>query len=428
MEHHATPQTRETVMTSRITRGYKLRALPTEDQAQALTQWLGCARWTWNWALELRRDAWESRHEQLTSVDLGKRLGPLYAELPWLAEPPTCVLQQKLRDLDKAWKAWDDGNGHAEEPVFKKRHDKQSIRFTLDARHRNTVLAWGECGTIVLPKLGALRVKGRSWPKGCMPKTVTVCLDRCGDWWVSFALDEPAPQWTPAPNWKAGLDWGAGERNALVADTGWVVEAPRPLAGLGRLDRRANLERKKARQVKGSRRYQRTRQRIARLSRRIARIRGDWLHKITTWLVKTFEIIGIEDLDVKGMSASARGSTVAPGRNVRQKAGLNRSILDSCPGLLRRLLEYKVQWYGRTLGTADRWSPTSKRCRRCGAVRKTLRLKERRWTCTACATTHDRDINAAGNMLGFPPGEPGTDLRGATGIRTPLAVKSAVPA
>ena len=293
---------------------------------------------------------------------------------------------------------------------------------------------WGR-GVVVLPKLGALRVKGRAWPKGAMPKMVTVRRDACGDWWVSFALDEPSPQWTPAPNWSAGLDWGAGPSNAFVADTGWFVEAPRPLAGLECLARLAGLQRKQARQVKGSRRYQRTRRRIARLHRRIGRIRLDWAHEVTTWLVRTFEVIGIEDLHVKGMSASARGSTVAPGRNVRQKAGLNRSILDGCPGLLRQLLAYKVEWYGRTLGTAERWSPTSKRCRRCAAVRKRLRLDQRHWTCAACGTTHDRDVNAAGNivdeimhMLGFPPGEPGTDLREAPGVRTPLAVKLAVPA
>ena len=188
--------------------------------------------------LELRRDAWESRRERLTSVDLGKRLGPLYADIPWLAEPPTCVLQQTLRDMDKAWTAWREGR--TEEPVFKKRRrDKQSVRFTLDARHRSKALAWGEGGAVVLPKLGALRVKGRRWPKGAMPKMVTVRRDACGDWWVSFSLDEPAPQWTPASNWCAGIDWGAGERNALVADAGWFVEAPKPLAQ--HLDHLANL-------------------------------------------------------------------------------------------------------------------------------------------------------------------------------------------
>ena len=107
--------------------------------------------------------------------------------------------------------------------MFKKRHHpRQSVRLTLDVRHRTKVLAWGEGGVVVLPKLGALRVKGRAWPKGAMPKMVTVRRDGCGDWWVSFALEEPAPQWTPAPNWSAGLDWGVNE---LTADTGWLIEA-----------------------------------------------------------------------------------------------------------------------------------------------------------------------------------------------------------
>ena len=227
-------------------------------------------------------------------------------------------------------------------------------------------------------------------------------------------------------------------RGSLFAEyprfyTAWSAEGPKALAR--NLDRLANLQRKLARQTKGSRRRQRTQQRIVRLHRRIARIRLDWVHKITAWLVKTFEVIGIEDLNVKGMSASARGSTEAPGRNVRQKAGLNRAIMDGCPALLRRILQYKAHWHGRTVVVADRWSPTSKRCRTCGTIRKTLPLSERIWTCDACATQNDRDVNAAGNIiddvlnrLGFPPGEPGTALREAPGVRTPLAVKSTVPA
>ena len=138
--------------------------------------------------------------------------------------------------------------------------------------------------------------------------------------------------------------------------------------------------------------------RLARFHRRIRNQRRDFLHKATTELAKTKRAIVVEDLGVKGMSASARGTKENPGKNIRAKSGLNRAILDQGWGEFRRMLEYKTLWYGSTLMVAPRSYPSSKTCSGCGKVLKELPLSVREWECPSCNETHDRDLNAAINL------------------------------
>ena len=182
-------------------------------------------------------------------------------------------------------------------------------------------------------------------------------------------------------------------------------------------------------------RRRRTKRRLARLCRKVARIREDAAHKLTAELVKTFEVLGIEDLNIKGMSASAKGAVESPGKNVRRKTGLNRAVLDACPGRLRAQLAYKAERCGRTLVAVDRFDATSKTCSACGAKKAALALSERTWTCSACGATHDRDVNAAKNiervaldMLGWPSGQPAQTSGRHPENCTPLAATSAAPA
>jgi len=151
--------------------------------------------------------------------------------------------------------------------------------------------------------------------------------------------------------------------------------------------------------MKASKNLAKARRQVARVEERIGSIRRDWQHKTTTAVIRENQTIAIEDLNVAGMTARAAGTRVAPGKNVRQKSGLNRAILAVGFGELRRQLRYKALWSGRTLVEIDRWYPSSKTCSACGAKRVKLSLGTREWTCEACGVRHDRDLNAARNIL-----------------------------
>ncbi|MDD9981411.1 MAG: transposase [Gammaproteobacteria bacterium] len=398
-------------MTATLQRGYRLRAYPDRAQARTLAQWVGCRRWAWNWALETRTQAYEEAGETLTSVDLCESIAGHYDERPWLEVVPTCVLQQALRDQDKAFRSW--WRGDARRPAFAKRGDVQTARVTLDARHATKRALWG-AGVPVFPDIGVLEVRGRAWPEGAMPKMATVSRDGLGRWWLSFSLEEAMPVPAIAPEWACGVD--AGTSRWLTLNDGRWLEPPRAWARFEEQMKR--LQQRLARQVKGSGRWRRTKRRIARLRARIVDARRDWVHKASRWLVDRFELIGIETLNVRGMTASARGTVEAPGSNVRAKAGLNRAILDACLGALVSATRYKGQWSQRTVVGVDTWFPSSKRCSSCGVKNTQLKLSHRTWQCNGCGTVNDRDVNAAMNirdemfrLLGWPAEETQPDHR-----------------
>ena len=147
-----------------------------------------------------------------------------------------------------------------------------------------------------------------------------------------------------------------------------------------------------------SRNREKASQKLADQYRKIRCIRNDFTHKMTSALSRENQTLAIEDLSVEGMTASAKGTVEKPGRKVRQKAGLNRAILDVAFGEIRRQIEYKTAWYETTLVVADRFFPSSKRCSCCGEVNHELTLKDRTWTCQGCGATHDRDLNASVNL------------------------------
>ena len=245
----------------------------------------------------------------------------------------------------------------------------------------------------MLPGLGAVKLRGRALPAAA-PKLVTVSRDTAGRYWASFAVEEAIAAPPPAPRPSVGLDLGIAHLATL--STGEALENPRHLpARLASLER---LQQRLARQCRGSARRTRTRARIARLQARIADCRREHLHRLSHRLVHENQVIAVEDLNAEGMGRSARGTRDAPGRNVRAKAELNRSVKDAAFGELRRQLQYKAVWYGRTVVVIDRWFPSSKRCSACGNRHEGLRLSERRWRCAACGAEHHRDVNAAKNI------------------------------
>ena len=373
-------------------RAYKIRYYPTRTEECALARWFGHGRWLWNWALDARRKAYARRSETLTSVDLSRIVTRMKRSKSygWLREVPESILAQKLRDLDVAYRNLFEGR--ARFPKFKSRHGDQRVRVRFDARHTGKAHAWLE-GRVVLPQLAQVKLRGRSLPKA-MPKLVTVSRDACARYWVSFVVDEPIERMAPAPNVSVGID--VGITSLVTLSNGEKIENPRHLeqhlAKLGALQKRVS------RQCKGSNRQRKLKKQIARLHARIGWCRREHRHQLTHRLVSENQVISIEDVNADGMGRSARGTREAPGKNVRAKAGLNRSLKDAALGELRRQLEYKSAWHGRTVVAVDRWFPSSRLCSTCGAHKGKLALSDRTWQCQQCATIHDRDANAAINI------------------------------
>ncbi|WP_042803485.1 RNA-guided endonuclease TnpB family protein [Streptomyces sp. C] len=358
-----------------VKRAFKYRFYPNDAQAAELSRTFGCVRKVYNLALAVRSQAWATGQER---VGYGQTSAMLTAwkkteELAFLAEVSSVPLQQTLRHLQAAYvRFW---GRQAKHPRFKtKRKSRASAEYTRSAfRYVD--------GRLTLAKMTEPLdvVWSRPLPAGTMPSTVTVSRDPGGRWFVSL-LCEDTPSRMPATTNAIGLDVGL---TALVTlSTGEKVQNPRH----ERRDRKrlTRAQRALARKEKGSKNREKSRTRMARVHARIADRRRDHLHKLTTRLVRENQTLVIEDLAVRAMLGNHR---------------LARALSDAGWRELRRMLEYKTAWYGRELITVDRWFPSTKLCSVCGAVADTMPLNTRTWTCAGCGTTHDRDGNAATNLL-----------------------------
>ena len=370
---------------------YRFRCYPNKTQQAQLQRYFGSKRFVWNLCLAWRSNLYEALGESVTGVDLSRELTWLkrLEGYDWLREVPSTVLTQALRDQDRAFRNF--FAGRASYPQFKARYHDQSIRFQIDQRRVTSYYRAGEL--LKLPGLGKLKVRWSRKPTG-VPKMVTLSRDRAGRYFITLSVEE-AIEPKPAAGQAVGIDRGV--KAALVLSDGTAIANPRHLAQ--RQEQLARLQKRLARQKKGSNRRRHTVRRIARLHARIADTRRDWLHKTTSRLVDENQVIVLEDLNVAGMTASAKGDREQPGKQVRQKAGLNRAILDVAFSELARQIEYKAEWYGRTVLKVDRFYPSSKTCSACGHRLDELRLDVREWTCPKCGIEHDRDINAARNIL-----------------------------
>jgi putative transposase len=230
-----------------------------------------------------------------------------------------------------------------------------------------------------LPKIGALKVRWSRIPVG-IPKMVTVIKDSNDRYFVSFSCEEEIKE-LPTSTKAVGVDLGI--KDVFVLSDGYKSGNPRHLAGL--LRKKRIFGRRLSRKTKGSNRWHEMRKKLAKLDSHIAACRADWLHKATTGIIRSNQVIAIEDLNVRGMMRNGR---------------LARHIGDVGMGEFRRQLTYKADWYGRDLLVIDRWAPSSKTCSDCGQINQVLTLKDREWTCE-CGATHDRDINAAANLKLF---------------------------
>jgi putative transposase len=353
-----------------------------------------CGTWQWN--------SGRGGSPALGFVEQCRQLAEARAANPWLAEGSVIVQQQALRDFHAAYAAWfaslrawrnRDATIHPEQrtaapspPSWRKRGRREGFRIVAvgpqDVRRVNR--RWGQ---VLVPKLGWVRFRwSRSVPAA---KSYRVTRDRAGRWHVAFAAVPPA---IPALGNGAvvGVDRGVAVSAAL--STGQLLNTP----GLRPAERRRLrlLERRMVRQRKGSGRRERAKLAVARLKTREADRRRDWTEKTSTDLARRFDLICVEDLDVRAMTRSARGTVERPGRNVRLKAGLHRAIMASGWGRLVDRLEHKAP--GRIHKVAAAY--TSRRCSACGHVAAESRQSQTAFRCVACAWTGNADYNAARNI------------------------------
>ena len=355
-------------------KAYRYRFYPTQEQEQLLRRTLGCVRLVYNKALHTRTQGWYERQER---IDYKQTSGMLtqwkkQEDLQFLNEVSSVPLQQGLRNLQKAFtNFW---AGLARYPNFKKKRSGGSAEFTRSA------FKWKD-GQLWLAKCSEpLPIRwSRTLPKGCEPSTVTVRLDASGRWFVSLLVNDtikPLPQTDKV----VGIDTGI--TSLIVTSDGKKIANPKHFKRLRYKLRQALLA--LSRKVKGSNNREKARREVARIHAKIADTRNDFLHKLTTRLVRENQTIVVEDLAVKNMLKNHK---------------LAQAISDASWGELIRQLGYKCQWYGRTLVKIERWFPSSKRCGCCGHVVEKLPLDIREWDCPECGTHHDRDINAAQNIL-----------------------------
>jgi putative transposase len=356
-------------------RAYRYRFYPTPEQEQLLRRTLGCVRLVYNKALHTRTEGWYERQERIDYKQTSAMLTTWkkQEDLQFLSEVSCVPLQQGLRNLQKAFaNFW---AGRAKYPNFKKKRSGGSAEFTRSAFKWKDGQLWLAKCSQPLPICWS-----RTLPENCEPSTVTVRLDASGRWFVSLLIEDHTVKTLPQINKAVGID--AGITSLIATSDGEKIANPKHFKRLRYKLRQA--QKALSRKVKGSLNREKARAKVARIHALIADARTDFLHKLTTRLVRENQTIAVEDLAVKNMMKNHQ---------------LAQAIADASWYELVRQLEYKCQWYGRTLVKIDRWFPSSKRCGNCGHVVDALPLDVRLLCCPECGTHHDRDINAANNIL-----------------------------
>ncbi len=371
----------ETNYTEMVRLRYNYRLCPTPGQRQALARTFGCARVVFNDALRIRQDGHAAGLPYITDSELSARLTAAKAtpERAWLGEVSAVVLQQALADLNTAYRnffASITGKRKGPKiapPRFRSRKDRrQAIRFTRNARF--TITAGGK---LRLPKIGDVPVRwSRDLPSE--PSSVTVIMDAAGRYFASFVV-ETGEDPLPEVGTEVGIDLGL--THFAVLSDGRKVANPRFLRRAERKLRKA--QKALSRKVKGSSNRAKARVEVARVHAKVADMRRDWLHKESTRIIRETQAVYVEDLCVAGLG----------------RTRLARSVHDTGWSAFTAMLEYKARKHRRTFAKIGRWEPTSQVCSACGGKDGPKPLSVREWACAACGTVHDRDVNAARNIL-----------------------------
>ncbi len=373
---------------------YNFRVYPTPGQQIELAKAFGCARVVFNDGLRLRQQAREAGEKYICDGDLSRRLvteAKLTPERAWLGEVSAVVLQQALADLNTAYRnffASITGQRKGRKvapPRFRSRKDnRQAIRFTKNSRFK--VL---DNGRLRLPKIGDLAVRwSRTLPSD--PSSVAIIKDAAGRYFASFVV-QTADEALPPTESEVGIDLGL--THFAVLSDGTKVAAPKFLRRAARKLKR--LQQALSRKKKGSANRKKAVVKVARAHARVADTRRDWQHKLSTSIVRDNQAIYVEDLCVTGLG----------------RTRLAKSVHDAGWASFTAMLEYKAARYGRTFGRVDRFFPSTRLCSDCGRINDKMALNVRSWDCP-CGSHHDRDVNAAINVLAAGPADNSND-RGA---------------
>lgn len=361
---------------------YNFRLYPPPGQRAALARAFGCARVVYNDALAARREAHANGEAYPRSGELQKQLITEAKKTPeraWLSDAPVGVLQQAIRDLDTAYRNFFDSlagkrkGRKAAPPRFRSRKDRrQAVRYTKSDRFK--VL---DNGRLRLPKVGDVEVRwSRELPSA--PSSVTVIVDAAGRYFASFVVTTTEDEVLPPSESEVGIDLGLS--HFAVLSDGTKITAPRFLRRAARKLKR--LQQDLSRKRRGSQNRKKAVVKVARAHARVADTRRDWQHKLSTKLIRENQAVYVEDLCVVGLG----------------RTRLAKSVHDAGWSQFVTMLEYKASRYGRTFARVDRWFPSTRMCSTCGALTEKLPLNVRTWSCP-CGTRHDRDVNAAKNVL-----------------------------
>jgi len=367
---------------------HRYRLYPTTSQMAVLHNHCRDARFVWNLALE-QMNLWSTGRTPADMRSWDRQLADARQAFSWLASGSSSVQQGALRDLRQSFRNWWSRPDHFGRPTWR----KQRINEGFVVRDLTVNVLNRQWAAVLVPKAGLVRFR-LSRPLPDNVRSARVTYDRAGRWHVSILAPQTAVERTRT-GYEAGIDLGVA--SSVATSNGNVARMPKLLSP-GQVQRKRRLQRRLTRQQPGSNRRQRTKTAIARLSALEADRRKNWIEQVTTDLVRSFDLIVIENLNVRGMTRSARGTVSSPGRNVAQKRGLNRAILAQAWGLFRRRLTDKATSAGVEL-IAVNPAYTSQRCHKCGHTASESRKSQAVFHCINCDYWAHADVNAACNIL-----------------------------
>ncbi|HXB43259.1 MAG TPA: RNA-guided endonuclease TnpB family protein [Puia sp.] len=360
-------------------KGYKYRLNPTEDQIKLIEQTFGCSRLVYNVCLQTKIWAYKDAGIKLSSFDLCYQLAEAKKEYPWMQVVDSQALQAAVKKVDIAFKNFFRNGGF---PKFKGKSDTQSFQCPNNTRKVDF-----EKGLLTIPKIKDIPIVISRTFSGKI-KTITISRSPTGKYFASILVDDGVelPELPVITKEKSvGLDTGV--KSFVISSNGKIFEANRKLKA--NLTRLRVLSRRASNKKKGSKNRNKANKRLAALHEKITNKRLDYIHKVTRDLTSDNQAIStifVEDLNVSGLLSNHK---------------IAQAMSDASLGKFYEILKYKCKWNGINLVKIGRFEPCSKRCSFCGSIKKELKLSEREWTCETCNTSHDRDINAAKNILWY---------------------------